>query len=131
MIPKLEKILFCTQMWPTAMNVYRHAYAMAVRFEAKIEEDAIAALQKAIEEFFSAEIGAGDWGRYVERIVVMRGAAKDEILKQIDSVGADLVVLGGHRPGLLDLLIGSTASRVIGESKVPVLVVPESPNRGE
>jgi nucleotide-binding universal stress UspA family protein len=161
MITKLDKILFCTQLGPNAGLIFRHAFAMASKFEAKItvlhvrqvltpeqeglvegytgkgslhdvtereEKEAIEDLHHRIEAFFAAEIGKGDWHQYVERIIVMKGNAKKEILRHIKSVGADLVVMGAHRYGLLDLLLGTTTQSVIAHSKVPVLVVPVPPS---
>ena len=53
-----------------------------------------------------------------------RGHPRDEILKAIDTHGADLLVIGHHvrRPGALEVL-GSVAFRVIPQSPCPVLVV--------
>ena len=36
MITRLDKILFCTQLGPNAGLIFRHAFAMASKFDAKI-----------------------------------------------------------------------------------------------
>lgn len=164
MIPKLEKILFCTQMGPNAGLIFRHAFALATRFGARItvlhvrqiltrdqeglvegyagkgslhdvtEREGFQAmdeLRARIKEFFSAEMGGSDWHEFVEQIIVMKGNAKEEIVRHIDTVGADMVVMGAHRYGLIDLLVGTTPQRVIAKSKVPVLVVPVPDREGD
>lgn len=55
---------------------------------------------------------------------VARGPAAKEIPECVRESGVDLVVVGAHGGGFLQrMLLGSTASRLIRESKVPVLVV--------
>jgi universal stress protein F len=56
-------------------------------------------------------------------IHVVTGAPKDQILKLADSIDADLIVLGSHRPGITTYLLGSNAAAVVRHAKCPVLVV--------
>jgi nucleotide-binding universal stress UspA family protein len=50
-------------------------------------------------------------------------AAPTGIIECAQEVGADLIVIGSHgRSGIMRLMLGSVASRVVAESKVPVLV---------
>lgn len=93
----------------------------AVEAEEHHEEDV---LHRMIEDFFTAEIGPEAWKEMVDDIVVAEGRARDRILEHIEAVGADIVVMGGHRHGLIEMLLGSTTQQVIAKSKVPVLVVP-------
>ncbi|MFB6171516.1 MAG: universal stress protein [Haloarculaceae archaeon] len=52
------------------------------------------------------------------------GSPHREILDAGTEVGADLVVMGTHgRTGLAHALLGSTAERVVRQSRVPVLTV--------
>ncbi len=49
------------------------------------------------------------------------------ILEFADERGADLIVIGTHRPGRIErLVVGSTSEGVIRKSEIPVLVVPRS-----
>ncbi|MDH3216278.1 MAG: universal stress protein [Candidatus Krumholzibacteria bacterium] len=153
----MKKILFCTQLGPNSTLVFRHAFAIASAFGAKItvlhvrevltqeqegmvegyagkgtlhdvtereEHQAMDDMRSRIEEFFTAEVGETDWRKHVEKIILLKGDAKEEIVRHIDSVQADLVVMGAHRYSLIDLLLGTTPQRVIAKSKIPVLVVP-------
>jgi nucleotide-binding universal stress UspA family protein len=59
---------------------------------------------------------------------VVHGSPFIEIVRSARRVGAELVVLGRHGAGgVQDLLIGSTAERVVRKSPSPVLVVNQEP----
>lgn len=50
-------------------------------------------------------------------------AAASGIIQSAEESGADLIVIGSHgRSGIMRLMLGSVASRVVAESKTPVLV---------
>lgn len=58
-------------------------------------------------------------------LVVVTGQPAKAILDQIAACGADLVVMGTQGAGAVERLVfGSTTSRVLRESRVPVLAVP-------
>jgi nucleotide-binding universal stress UspA family protein len=45
------------------------------------------------------------------------------IVQTAEAEGADLIVLGSHgRSGIARLMLGSVSTKVVAESKVPVLV---------
>ena len=56
-------------------------------------------------------------------VEVRAGHAKTSILAAAEDAGADLIIIGSHRPGLQDYLLGSTAGRVVRHSTCSVLVV--------
>lgn len=51
------------------------------------------------------------------------GSAGSGILDAADDLGADLIIIGSHKPGLADYFLGSTASRVVRHAQCPVLVM--------
>ncbi|MFD2172571.1 universal stress protein [Rhodobacter lacus] len=55
--------------------------------------------------------------------VIRQGHAANEILDLIDEIGADCVVIAGHRPDFGDYLIGSTAARVVRHAPCSVMVL--------
>ena len=60
----------------------------------------------------------------VEEILVKEGNPVEEILKQAELCDADMIVMGTHGQGVLvDVMMGSTARRVVRRSQVPVLVI--------
>ncbi len=54
--------------------------------------------------------------------MIKKGPVTAEILDCADELGADLIVIGSHRPGLKDYLLGSTAARVVRHAECPVYV---------
>jgi nucleotide-binding universal stress UspA family protein len=53
---------------------------------------------------------------------VRSGGAHTGILEVAKARGVDLIVVGSHKPGLQDYLLGSTAARVVRHAKCAVLV---------
>ncbi|WP_298719877.1 universal stress protein [uncultured Oceanisphaera sp.] len=57
---------------------------------------------------------------------VVIGSGPEALLSQAKHLGADLIIMGSHgRHGLEQRLLGSTTERVIRQSSIPVLTVPE------
>lgn len=57
---------------------------------------------------------------------VVIGSGAQTVLSRAGSQEADLIIMGSHgRHGLEKLLLGSTTERVIRQSSIPVLTVPE------
>lgn len=59
--------------------------------------------------------------------IIKQGIPADIILDEANSISADLIVIGslGHNT-LYNILIGSVASEVIKNSKIPLLVIPKA-----
>lgn len=55
--------------------------------------------------------------------VVRFGSVYNEILDEAEKTGADLVVIGSHRPSMATYLLGSNASTIVRHAKCSVLVV--------
>ncbi len=76
------------------------------------------------------EIGRGSWdaaapGGGGASVVIHRGMVVEEILREADAWGADVLVLGFHRGGPADAIeSGSVARRLAHESPCAVLTVP-------
>ena len=65
-------------------------------------------------------------GVQVNALVGEGHAVHEGIVRTMESVGADLIVMGSHgRRGLEKLMLGSVTQRVLGAVKIPVLVVRE------
>ena len=55
---------------------------------------------------------------------LVEGQGAEQILRQADEIGADLIVMGTHgRRGVGRLLLGSVAARVVAQAVCPVLTV--------
>lgn len=55
--------------------------------------------------------------------VVRLGSIYNEILDEADRMGADLVVVGSHRPAMSTYLLGSNASTIVRHANCSVLVI--------
>jgi nucleotide-binding universal stress UspA family protein len=60
---------------------------------------------------------------------VRMGSVYNEVLAEAEKTGADLIVVGSHRPGMATYLLGSNASTIVRHAMCSVLVVrqPDSP----
>lgn len=57
------------------------------------------------------------------QIEVREGHAYSTILKEAESMNADLIILTSHKPGLKDYFIGSNTSKVVSHAHCSVVVV--------
>ena len=88
--------------------------------------DAGSSTDNNLETFVSAVVGSGQSTRLLER----SGDPFQEILSAADAIGSDLIVMGTHgRTGLQRLILGSVAERVLRQSSIPVLTVPQRATR--
>lgn len=55
-------------------------------------------------------------------VVVREGHPSTEILQHAGEMGADMIVIASHDPGLVDYLLGSVAARVVRHAHCSVLV---------
>ena len=79
------------------------------------------ALHQFSEDVKQQQKGAGF---ATDEIIVVRGNPVEEIIKTAEERDCDLIVMGTHGQGTLaDVMLGSTARRVIRRSKIPVLVI--------
>jgi nucleotide-binding universal stress UspA family protein len=114
------------------LSPYRDSLVMNVLGETKWkelrkgnEEKILATLKERLEKFCSdvgAELPACPF--ITDDIIVKIGNPIDEILKQAEATGCDLIVMGAHGHGILgDTMMGSVSRRVLRRSKKPVLVI--------
>jgi nucleotide-binding universal stress UspA family protein len=54
---------------------------------------------------------------------VLHGRVYDQIIEAANRVGADVIVMGSHRPELKDYLLGPNAARVVRHATQSVFVV--------
>lgn len=56
-------------------------------------------------------------------VEIQVGDAHHVILETAKEKNVDLIIVGSHRPGLSDYLLGSTAARVVRHAQCPVFVL--------
>lgn len=72
--------------------------------------------EKARSDLAALAAGSG------AEVDVQTGHAPTAILEEAERIGADLIVIASHRPGLQDYFLGSTAARVVRHASCAVLV---------
>ncbi|MBX9836116.1 MAG: universal stress protein [Burkholderiaceae bacterium] len=109
-------VLYVVDPYPFTGVGADFAYGQAQYLSAATSEAnaALDTAKKAMEEA----------GVTVNTVVGEGHAVHDGIVRAIESVGADLVIMGSHgRRGLEKLMLGSVTQRVLGAVHIPVLVV--------
>lgn len=97
----------------------------------RAEREDAARLRRRVDDFCRRAVGEGTGDITIETVIT-EGDVTDEILRHVTSVGADVVVMGAHgRSSLVEMVLGSTAERVIQRCPVPVLTVQVPEGRQE
>jgi nucleotide-binding universal stress UspA family protein len=148
-LPLYEKILVALDFSDCASDVAEHAADVAAAFGASVFLLHVDQLPSGIDPHTrirpgpaGAEVDAGEYLRDGSKKQLSRftpffeargvsvqervgtGKVADVILRAIDDVEADLVVMGTHgRRGLSRLMLGSVAEAVMRGAKCPVLTV--------
>ena len=55
-------------------------------------------------------------------VVVRQGGIYDEILKEAECIGADLILIGSRRPSMKTYLLGSNAAAIVRHAHTSVLI---------
>src|SRR3989339_401753 len=82
-------------------------------------------MKDALKQFYETVSGNEENQSFVlDEVVVGRGNPVDVIIEAAEAKECDLIVMGSHgHGGLAGILIGSTAKKVVQQSKIPVLIV--------
>lgn len=99
---------------------------LTVEDRAKILEDQRDRAEKHLADYAKEHLP----GRRVETVTLI-GVPERDIVEQAEARGVDLIVIASHGYGpLRQLLLGSTAERVLHHAPCPVLVVPSKGKKG-
>ena len=105
------------------LSVVREVEALLQAKTAPLGYDLIAA---DLENRIAALIRRVDASDLKPNIVVTHGMSiYAEILGAAEEAEADLVVVGSHRPAMMDYLLGTNAARVVRHARCSVLVARE------
>ena len=81
---------------------------------------------KEVLQAFSEEVNvdAKDQTFVTDEVLILNGEPAEIIVRTAKEQNCDLIVMGTHgHGGITDVLIGSTAKRVVRQSAIPVLVI--------
>lgn len=112
--------------FPSTEITLLHAYELP--FESLMTRtdiaDQIAAYERETGAAFLAKSGLANKGEV--RLLIEHGPPESIFRVYVEDVGADLIVVGSHgRSAAFDVLIGSTAKRIVESANTDILVVRE------
>lgn len=142
---KLQKILFPTDFSDFSSYAASFAVSLAVDYKSKLyvlhvvelplgmpgiysmktsEEE----LERQAQQHVRAELEGATVPELLEKleyeVVCRKGSAFDQIVRFAESNQVDMIVMGTRgRTGLENVLLGSTAEKVLRKSSVPVFIV--------
>lgn len=100
----------------TLLHVVEHIPPYAMNYlPPDYLKEARAMVQASLDELAARIPGA--------KAIVVEGHSGRTILDWAESHGTDLIILSSHRPGMQDLLLGSTAAQVVRHAQCSVQVM--------
>ena len=159
MIPRIQKILYATDLTKNSAYAFRYAINSAQKHNAQIyilhvleslppaieglfrlhleesrleqlwkekKEEQIQRIQNRLREFANRELKDDpETLKRVSRILVVEGDPVLEILRQMDELNCDVLIMGSHGRGIIShAFLGSVAERVLHGIKKPVFFIP-------
>ncbi len=113
---KLAKLLATPEATITLLHVVEHIPAYAVSYMPPgYLAEAKQALQKELEDLAADLPNA--------KSIIIEGHSGRSILDWAEVNKPDLIIIASHRPGMQDLLLGSTAAKVVRHAPCAVHVV--------
>ncbi len=79
----------------------------------------VEASRKALHRYIEETVGHDEETKHVVRV----GNVYDGVLETAEELNSVLIVMGAHKPGLADILIGPNAARVARYAKCSVYIV--------
>ena len=151
MIPKIKRILYTTDLSPNSAYAFRYAINSAKKHDANIiilhvvEEmapffeaerlkaisekkidEAMDRIRKRLKIFCDRELK--DDPECADRVVsieICQGYPPEEILKKVDELNCDVIVMGTHGKGIIrHSFLGSAAGKVLRRVRKPVFIIP-------
>jgi len=103
------RLIYVQSLMPLAFMEYAPA-----DFDERVRESTEGELAKAAEQI--------DYPKELVSTALRFGAVYPEVLTEAETWGADLIVLGSHRPSMSTYLLGSNAKTIVRHAKCSVLV---------
>ena len=151
MIPKINKILYTTDLSENSAYVFHYAFNSAEMHNAKIdilhvlqdatfvspefstvidqEEEKIVILEeikKSLDDFVRRELKNNPARiNRISSIQVVEGSHTVRIIQMADKLKPDIVIMGTHSKGVIaQTFLGSVATNVLQRIKIPVFIIP-------
>lgn len=80
-------------------------------------------MDRQVQTDFDRLLSEGNLPDHKVTRIIRRGSIPDEILAESNDWGADMIILGSHRPSMATYLLGSNAATIVRYAKCSVLIV--------
>ena len=108
-------------------DMAEQAEDLAKNLRAAMSQQVLDKLRERLERFCAEDLGSSlSQLDFLDAIKVVSGSPAETIVREADTGGMDLIVVGSNAGSLRSALLGSTARKVTLMSHKPVLVVPMS-----
>lgn len=150
MIPKINKILYTTDLSENSLYAFRYALNSAEMHNAKIHllyvlktkfigeypqlmvevgpdaKQAIAIINKRLNTLLQEESKEyPEIAKMVSSVEVVEGDPVVKILEKANQLKPDVIIMGTHSKGFIaQTFLGSVATNVLQRSRIPVYVIP-------
>ncbi|ACY86234.1 universal stress protein [Edwardsiella piscicida] len=121
----LEHVIYMAKLTDAEVHflyVLPDAQAFVTAYSFGIKEFENKAVANAEEKLLTL-IDSIDLPRERLSYTIRFGTPRDEALQQAEEMGADLIVVGSHRPSVKTYLLGSNAAAIVRHAKTNVLVI--------
>lgn len=127
-VPAAEYALTLAQLAGADIHVVHVLAELVDHRKSMLQPESYAILEREVEVLAIKEmtefcrVRFGDQVHYTTEVVI--GRPFQAILERAAALGCDLIVLGTHgRSGMENVILGSTAQRIVRRSTIPVLTV--------
>jgi nucleotide-binding universal stress UspA family protein len=158
MIPKINRVLYTTDLSGNSPYVFRYAVNTAEKHDAEIiilhvveevpssilayspaldrilrnqKEGVVNELNHRLDEFCESELRERpECMKRIKRTKVVEGYPAEVILRVADEEKCDIIIMGTHGKGIISqTFLGSVAERVLRRTRKPVFVIPLPPDK--
>lgn len=107
-------------------------FAFAAYFDKEVEKEllvkretsVVEQMQQQVLEFCESEVGEDATCKRRVSVKVVKGYPEEQILKAVQDLQIDFLVMGAHEKGFTQAFLGNIAKRVLRRSQVPSLIIP-------
>lgn len=118
----LEAAIEHAKMSNAKLRVVHVASPAPMAFLDYLPPDLDEKIRENAEAELASEVAKIDYPKELLSSVLRLGSVYSEILAEAEEWGADLIVVGSHRPSMATYLLGSNAKTIVRHAKCSVLV---------
>ena len=121
--PALDRAVALADAWGGTVRLIYVRSLVPMAYMEFVPPDFDAAQQEDVTKRLAALADGVSLPKERVSSVVTLGSVYHDVLKEADEIGADLIVVGSHRPTMATYLLGSNAASIVRHAKCSVLVI--------